>query len=443
MTRFLGIPWRALAIAALLALVSPAHAQTTGSDAKHLGVQSCAGNNCHGAVNRLPGSHVPQNEYLIWSQKDKHAQAFAVLSNDRSKRIAKNLGLADATKAPLCLDCHADNVPPDRRGPQFQLADGVGCESCHGAAQSWLGTHLSGYDHKANVAAGMYPTDQPTARAVKCLSCHLGNDQRFLTHTLMGAGHPPTPFELDTYTAIEPAHFVVDDSYVARKGRPNDMAIWAVGQAVSVKMRMDLILDPGHAPKGFNLELSLFDCQSCHHSMQELQWRARTSTGLPPGHIKFFDANAVMLAVAAARVSDNNKTGTDLVQHMIALQAALGKDWDAVKSEATAIRSMADQLTPILGGHDWTRADAVALAHGVVATALDGNDLDYSGAQQQVMALSSIVAAMKALGFADAQQLAGLNDALGPLYTALADDQKYDPDTYVAALKTFDAKIPQ
>lgn len=443
MTRLPGLLRHALAVAVLLAMAFPAMAQTMSSDAKHLGVQSCAGNNCHGAVERLAGSHVPQNEYLIWSQKDKHAQAYAVLSNDRSKRIAKNLGLADATKAPLCLDCHADNVPPERRGPQFQLSDGVGCESCHGAAETWLGTHLSGYDHKANIAAGMYPTDQPEKRALKCMSCHIGDHQRFATHKLMGAGHPPTPFELDTYTAIEPAHFVVDDSYVARKDRPDDMAIWAVGQAVAVKLRMDLILDPAHAPKGFNLELSLFDCQSCHHSMQELQWRARTSTGLPPGHIKFFDANTVMLAVAAAQVSDDNKTGTDLVQHMIALQAALGKDWDAVKSEAGAIRTAADQLTQTLGKHDWTRADAIALAHGVIVTALDGNDLDYSGAQQQVMALGSIVAAMKALGDADASQIAALNDALGPLYTAVADDQKYEPDAYVAALKAFDGKVPK
>lgn len=442
MSGFLG---RILGSFALLALAVPAFAQTqtqtANIDAKTLGVQSCAGNNCHGAVERLPGSHVPQNEYLIWSQKDKHAQAYAVLSNDRSKRIAKNLGLADATKAPLCLECHADNVPPEQRGPQFQLSDGVGCESCHGAAQPWLGTHLSGYDHKANIAAGMYPTDDPTARAVKCMSCHVGDHQRFATHTLMGAGHPPTPFELDTYTAIEPAHFVVNDSYIARKGRPNDMAIWAVGQAVAVKMRMDLILDPGHAPQGFNLELSLFDCQSCHHSMKELQWRARTSTGLPPGHIKFFDANSVMLAIASGHVS--NDTGKQLMQHMIALQDALGKDWNTVRSEATTIRDIADKLIPQLAAHDWTRADAISLAHTVVVSALDGNDLDYSGAQQQVMALESIVAAMKALGFADGQQLSALNDAMGPLYTAVADDQKYDPDAYVAALKAFYDKVPQ
>jgi hypothetical protein len=436
-----GFFQRLLIAAALITLATPALAQTAGGDAKHLGVQSCAGNNCHGAVKPLPGSHVPQNEYFIWSQKDKHAQAYAVLSNDRSKRIAKNLGLVDAATAPLCLDCHADNVPPDRRGPQFQLSDGVGCEACHGAAETWLGTHLSGYNHKANLAAGLYPTDNAAARGARCMSCHIGDNQRFVTHTMMGAGHPPMPFELDTYTAIEPAHFVVDQSYIERKGHPDDIQIWAVGQAVAVKLRMDLILSSAHAPKGLNLELSLFDCQSCHHSMKELQWQPHSTTGLPPGHIKFFDANTVMLAIAAGHVK--SVPGTEIVQHMIALQAALGKSWDAVKSEAAAIKSAADQLIPALAEHNWTRADAIDLAHGVVGSALDGNDLDYSGAQQQVMALGSIVAAMKQMDFANAQQLAALNDAMAPLYTAVADDQTYDPDKYKQALIAFNAAVPQ
>jgi hypothetical protein len=363
-----------------------------------------------------------------------------VLKEPRSLRIAKNLGLADAEHAPLCLDCHADNAPEDRRGPQFNIADGIGCETCHGGASTWLGTHLSGGSHQANLAAGLYPTDQPLARAEKCLGCHLGDDKRFVTHKMMGAGHPPMPFELDTYTAIEPAHFVVNESYIQRKGRPNDMQVWAVGQAVDVKLRMDLILDPKNAPEGVNYELSLFDCQSCHHSMADLQWEARASTGLPPGRIKLYDATAMMLRVAAERVAPD--AAKALRDHMLALHAATGDNWDAVKREATAVRDAANALIPALQKHDFTKDDAKALADGVIASALEGSDLDYSGAQQQVMALESVVAALKGLGFADDKQLAALNDALNPLYTAVADDQKYTPDAYAAALKTFKTKLP-
>ena len=95
---------------------------------------------------------------------------------------------------------------------------------------------------------------------------------------MMGAGHPPLGFELDTYGAIQPAHYQVDQDYIERKGQPNDIQIWAVGQALDLKKRMDALLDPGNALKGLQPELALFDCQGCHHAMNQLQWRARAST---------------------------------------------------------------------------------------------------------------------------------------------------------------------
>src|SRR5262249_1376113 len=152
--------------------------------------------------------------------------------------------------------------------------------------------------------------------------------------------------------------------------------------ADDVKKRMDLILDPAHAPKGVDFELSLFDCQSCHHSMKDLQWRARTSTGLPPGRIKLYDATSVMLLLVAARVAPP-EIGKSLADHMLALHKASGDSWEAVKREATAIRELADKLVPIIAARDFTKEDATALGHAVVGSAVDGNDLDYSGAQQQ------------------------------------------------------------
>src|SRR5258708_11463005 len=160
-----------LAAGALLAFVAgslPAAAQQK-DDGQHLGVASCAGDNCHGSVRRLPGSRVAQDEYLIWKNKDKHSRAFTVLKEERGLRIARNLGLPDAESAPICLTCHTDDVPPARRGPRFQLADGVGCEACHGGAVGWLGVHLSGSDHPTNIAAWLHPTDEPRPRTERCL----------------------------------------------------------------------------------------------------------------------------------------------------------------------------------------------------------------------------------------------------------------------------------
>ena len=53
--------------------------------------------------------------------------------------------------------------------------------------------------HADNVAHGLYPTNDPVAQARLCLSCHFGNKDKFVTHRMMGAGHPRISFELDTF----------------------------------------------------------------------------------------------------------------------------------------------------------------------------------------------------------------------------------------------------
>jgi hypothetical protein len=404
-------------------------------DAVHLGVASCAGSTCHGAVQPLKGSSVKQDEYIIWEHKDKHAQAYTVLGDALGERIAHNLGLGDARTASICLDCHADNVAPADRGPEFQISDGVGCEACHGGAKNWLGVHISGATHAEDVAAGMYPTDQPLARAEMCLSCHLGDDKRFVTHEIMGAGHPRMGFELDTYTAAEPAHFVVNKTYIARKGPVNDVRVWAVGQAEGLVKFMNLVIDPKHAPKGLFPELVLFDCTACHHSMSNLRWQDRPAAPLPPGLPPLDDANAIMLHVIAQRVAPG--MAQPLADHLRALHRASTESWPAVVREARAVRQIASELVPIIDKHDFGAADMRALADGVIAAGLDRDAADYPGAEQATMALGSIASAMRLTGAADDSQAKAMDTALNGLYETLADNATYKPDAFVAALKDF------
>ena len=142
---------------------------------KHLGPASCASSVCHGKLDRQDDLNVWLNEYRIWTRADKHSQAYRTLESDDSRRIAENLGLASATTAQICLDCHADNVAMEKRGPKFQLSDGVGCEACHGGGEEWIKSHAAeGATHADNLRRGMYPTEEPVARAELCLSCHMG-----------------------------------------------------------------------------------------------------------------------------------------------------------------------------------------------------------------------------------------------------------------------------
>jgi hypothetical protein len=75
-----------------------------------------------------------------------------------------------------------------------------------------------GATHAGNVKRGLYPTDEPVAQARLCLSCHFGNKDKFVTHRMMGAGHPRMSFELDTFSQTQPPHFVADADWERRKG---------------------------------------------------------------------------------------------------------------------------------------------------------------------------------------------------------------------------------
>ena len=108
--------WLGVAAVAVLVPGARALAATLPQSApdKHLGVASCASGVCHGSVQGLEVAHVLQNEYVTWTQQDKHATAYQTLLSERSRQIARNLGLANPHEAGICLDCHADNVPQAR-----------------------------------------------------------------------------------------------------------------------------------------------------------------------------------------------------------------------------------------------------------------------------------------------------------------------------------------
>ncbi|HTZ38159.1 MAG TPA: multiheme c-type cytochrome [Stellaceae bacterium] len=427
----------ALAALFLLAAAGAASAQSEPPLGIHLGVATCAGSNCHGATQRPKNSYVPGNEYLIWSKQDKHRTAYDVLLQDRAIKMAQALGLPDAKSQKLCLDCHADNVPDDMRGRQFQLSDGVGCEACHGGASGWLGIHISGATHQQNVAAGLYPTDQPVARAEKCLSCHYGDATKFVDHRLYGAGHPRLAFELDTYTAIEPAHFVVDQGYIQRKGRITDLQVWSVGQAIALVRRMDAVLDPKHAPKGFWPEFSFFDCQSCHHEYGA--YARPTTTGLGPGTVKFNDANEVMLKVAAMRVAP--EAAAALSEHMLALHRATLDNWAAVEREATAVRAAAQSLVGQFAHHEFSGDDMRALADALINLATANTDVEFSHDEQVTMALEAITAGLKSAGDIGPQQADAIGKAMGAVYAAFPNDATVKHDVFVQALRNLQRVI--
>jgi len=401
-------------------------------NAKSLGVVTCANSLCHGSVTKWKDSPVLQNEYVIWSRVDKHAtKAYQVLTNERSRRIAKNLGLKEPPHlAKLCVDCHAHNPPPELRGERFKLEDGVSCEACHGPAEKWIEAHVAPEaTHAGNVAHGLYPTSDPVAQARLCLSCHFGNRDKFVTHRMMGAGHPRMSFELETFAQTQPPHFVIDDDWQKRKQTWNGVRVWAVGQALAGTELVDVLLDPKRSRDGLFPELVIFDCHACHHPMSDLRWTPRH--GIGPGRIRLNDSSFLMLR-QIARITLPAAGARAFDERVVALHRAVaGEGGDAIE-EARALRAALEALTPRIAARAFEAGDLRAILAGLVDDGINGQYRDYAGAEQATMAISSVLDFLARRG--ELADVRAANAALDRLHREVRDDEKYRPAQFVEAL---------
>jgi hypothetical protein len=406
---------------------------------QHLGVASCASSTCHGLTGPAPGANVQLNEYVTWVRQDRHARAYEVLLSPESQRIARNLGIGEAHKAKLCLDCHADNPPAAERAPGFQVSEGVGCEACHGGAQNWLSSHVQGPDRKENLARGMIATDDPRTRAQLCLSCHFGNQDKFVTHRIMGAGHPRMTFELDTFTQLQPAHFVVDEDYAKRKTVTKGAKLWAIGQAMMAHEHMAALADPARNRDGLFPEFVLFDCHSCHSLMSSKNWRPRANGVRVPGRPHVNDSSLVMLQVItrvidpalgqaiAAKTRALHSTGSDGTAQM----AAAAKD----------LRELTSQLADKFSANAFDGPVLQAMVDGLAQAGLNGAYADYADAEQAAMAMDTLVAAMRTEKSVSEARLQKLTAALDAVYAATARDEVYQPGRFNTALQGMRAAL--
>jgi hypothetical protein len=409
--------------------------------AVHLGVATCASATCHGAAIPAPGGVVLQNEYTTWQTRDKHAGAYNLLLNAQSKRITRKLGLDAAHTADVCLDCHTDNVPPAQRGRRFQITDGVGCEACHGGAENWIQVHTINANetsHQRNLDAGLYPTAEPVTRAEVCLSCHIGDETKFATHRLMGAGHPRLSFELDTFTAIQPPHFVVDDDYRARKPVASGTKTWAIGQAKALASLLEVVLDSKHSATGLFPELALFDCHACHRPMSAGRWQERASLGLGPGVVRFNDANLIMLRVAAGVVSP--PLAQEVQQQGRALHQASQASAAEWRAAAKALHETSLRAVDVFARHIFDQADCSALLDRLIAEGKQGEYIDYVAAEQTTMAIGAILTTMREAGWMGDTQYALIEDAMAEIYATVKEDERYRPSAHLDALQRLEER---
>ena len=421
-------------LACLLSLPTAAVPLPYQSHDQHLGVASCASSLCHGSVTPNSNYKVPLNEYVTWSHQDAHAKAFQALTSERGRSIAAKLGLPSAEGAKVCLDCHSDNVAAAERGPKFALSDGVGCEACHGGAERWIASHATGKsNYRDDVAKGLYPSADLADRAHLCEACHVGNADKLATHNIMGAGHPRLSFELDTYLALEPPHYTIDENYRRRKPTFSHAQTWAEGQMQASLLQLELLRGPVFRGGGVFPELALFNCSSCHDSsMQRPEWRRRAMTQLDsPGTVPLNDAYW-RTSWLIERAIDPSRGDAILTQAQ-ALQRTVTTSQAQVEAQAGELAGTLRGVEQRTANQVWSATQSSNVLESLMQAGLDGEFRDYLGAEQAVMAIELLLI--------DRNQTARLRPQLDALYRLVKDVDAYRSADFVAGLKALRAAM--
>ena len=368
---------------------------------KYNGPGSCAASSCHGSVQPKNLTPIRQDEYSIWIAQDKHAKAFAALSNPVSLRMGKILDTKCAagnscppSQAPKCLACHALFVPPEQRAQTFEMDDGVSCESCHGPASGWLGPHtVKDWPHEKSVELGMYDTRNLIKRSEKCLSCHLGTADKFVDHEMIAAGHPDLTFELSYYSFYMPPHWKTPEQNNAWR----NVQAWGVGQAVQLRESLYRLARRAEGPNW--PEYAELDCFACHHSLTAAadSWRLTTSeyyAGRRPGNPPWNEARVVVFRDLVEELHpDTGKRLNDQLMKLAGLMNQLNGNRTEIAATARSAAVVAGELAVQLDSQPYDPARTLRLMRRIAA---DSKTIAAEGerpAEQATMALDDLLRA--------------------------------------------------
>jgi hypothetical protein len=449
---------------------------------KYQGTASCASMDCHHGTGP---AGMKGSEYSLWADRDPHSKAYAVLFEERSKTMLR-LYRGLAAKQPshpeadaLCLKCHAISVPPEQRGGRGYeedrlepvLADGVGCEGCHGPAERWRTTHYLGWwkqlSHQQKLNDyGLIPTKDLAARVQVCAACHIGAPEMEVNHQLIAAGHPRLNFE---YTL---AHHNYPRHWRERYGPDFEYRAWVIGQVASARAALVLLRYRAEQAAKSELadwpELAEYNCASCHQGLGGDPKRLRGRTTLKPGTLPWgtwYMPQTVRLTESPPGLHRGAvPVQRDLADRLAELMQRRLPPPEQVAAQAARLIEQLDQWLLLLqtsadadarAGRSLNKATIEQKLRGLVQAAVirDGGEdylafADWEQASQHYLAIAALVRCRVRLdqGQRDRRYAAALGKLTGPLLfprdkDAAGQTVEYDsprdftPERYLGALK--------
>ncbi len=365
-----------------------------------VGTNSCAAGSCHGGARLSEGRSFAA--YQIWMRKDPHSTAYSVLSNESSSRMMallypkENGPAPHATKEARCLNCHVTTEPSgDLQVPptSHAVADGVGCESCHGPAKQWLGLHSTiawrGMSADAKSSLGFVDTTADLAgRAQLCANCHVGSPGRDVNHDLIAAGHPRLNFEFSAFHANLPKHW---DAQSPRSTEIQDIEqdsafeakAWLTGQLVTAQTSVRLMQHRTKEPQPWP-ELSEYACFSCHHDLKENSWYQ--SRGRSTGRFAWGTWNYGMMPALAHDAAANGQ-----FESLKTLMEESFPERAAVRQRAGDLDLVLSKLISEASSRDYSKQGMDQLALQMIDLSRDG-DLPAESWDQTAQLYLAIVA---------------------------------------------------
>jgi hypothetical protein len=364
----------------------PARATSGTADLRReshvLGSASCTASNCHGD----PLANDPiRGAYRIWFERDPHARASETLSKPESERMVRALGIKQpATEAAECIGCHSPMAAASDAGSHWHsMSEGVSCEACHGAARDWIEPHRSLdwnnpsiWSDNRKAAAGFQDTKSLHGRASACVKCHVGGGGLDVNHDLIAAGHPRLVYEFAAYNALMPAHWKRSDDRLRHRvdtggslASDFEARAWLVGQYVSARQSMDLLIDRCQSSTGTWPELAEFDCYSCHHGLGDRNGaRTAGSSGRRPGEMSYgsWTLSNHFRMIDPAKSADGASRFDDLILIQSAMQRIVPDRVDVMQS-ALDLRQRFDRAAARAATHPLSDAEIRLLCNSLLS----------------------------------------------------------------------------
>ena len=269
----------------------------------------------------------------VW-RHDAHSRAHLALSSEnlRTRGMETTLGITAARTA-ACVACHTHPAKePAIEEETAVVHAGISCETCHGAGSRYFEPHMEPrwrfLSSAEKESFGMHDLRNPVRKAENCLSCHLGDvaSGKVITHAMYAAGHPPLPsFEMESFGKAMGPHWkriwekppqIQRQALAAgyRTEAASESQRTLIGALVALRQSAAVVGDyaaasDGSAGERLWPELSLYDCQACHHELRVPSWRQETGYGgLVPGRPSLVRWPRGLAAVAFAEAG----TPTDI-----------------------------------------------------------------------------------------------------------------------------------